>query len=124
MLGLSVPAAGEPSATSNYLMNEPVSVMDFAIYKLQLDLNDVFVSDANLDRLWVEYDWKSDRIIIDVSIGNNKNNDRGVLKKISTHTIKVIKEYIGTGGAVAAISPVQIYGEILQISLHSDNCAF
>jgi hypothetical protein len=63
ILGLSLPAAADPGATSNWLMDQPVSMLTFGNYLMgeQLDahLKDTIVGSVGAN---VTYDWASDRI--------------------------------------------------------------
>ena len=70
---ISVPnVSGEPSKTIQYLMNEPVSMFDWGIYKLEKYFSnriDIYSKNKkNIDIAFysaeVEYEWENNRIVL------------------------------------------------------------
>jgi hypothetical protein len=65
---LSNPVKAEPSEAIKYLINEPASMLDLALYKLDRSLNGP--NEKNLftdaDHAWgeVKYDWATNRIVL------------------------------------------------------------
>ena len=64
----------EPNATAKFLMNDPVSVMDFGLYRMEQDLKNI----CSQDRcdLSVVYDANANRITVDLSDLNDDYKTR------------------------------------------------
>lgn len=75
----SFSASASPSEVSNYLMNEPASMMDYGIFQLVNSLKEGYGINAT-----IEYDWDKDRIIV------SKNSDS--IESMDTKQQNYLKE--------------------------------
>jgi len=93
-------AIAEPSKAFKYLMNEPVSMLDFGIYRLEHELrtnkpkleiaNNKYISSSNFI---VHYNWNSNKI----KVGGNIElsiKDKIIAKDICKNYIKELKQTI------------------------------
>lgn len=92
----------EQSACTSYLMNEPASLMDLALYKIYVDLtrsSDKLKFDEEEPIFITTYDWYSDKILIEAYYFKDDKNKLKVfddsVRKEAEALLKKIKWWIG-----------------------------
>lgn len=71
-----VSANTEPNTTTRYLMNEPLSMLDFGLYILEKSI-ERNLTKAEYEKIFVftNYDWNRNRIVIQVLINDSYNTE-------------------------------------------------
>lgn len=92
-------AAAEPNQSVKFLMNQPVSLLDFGIYRLEKDLKKIKKELALYHALpfdiAVNYDWENNKILIRLTYGYERNPPRKTIQKGVRHVIKQIRGFLG-----------------------------
>ena len=92
-------AGAEPTESANFLMNEPVSLLDFGIYKLEKDLKglgkDLAINYSTPFDISVRYDWEKNKIVIQFTYGYERNPPPKTILIGVQKVLKQIKGFLG-----------------------------
>lgn len=97
----SVIASAERSSSVEYLMNDQLTMFEWGLYKIEIELNDFKFDgfeNANGNSTTILYDWDTNRIIIFMAIYPTHkylaNND---VKDICRKNLYILKQHFGYG---------------------------
>lgn len=89
----------EPNETSTFLINDPISVLDFGMYKLEKDINayrnDLPIKHQPPHSVFVDYDWDENKIFIVLSYGEPGNTPITEIKTEIKKILTVLKRNFG-----------------------------
>lgn len=88
--------SADPNPATRYLMNEPVSLLDFGLYKLENYFAAIGPNDSYVFSI-VRYDWELNRINVYIynTNGNNEISTKKEAKKWSKNIICRARELLG-----------------------------
>jgi len=96
---LAPDAGAEPNEAAKFLINEPVSLLDFGIYRLEKDLNglkrNLAVHHALPFDITVNYDWEKNKIIIQLTYGFEGNPPPKTIRNGVRNVLKQIRGFLG-----------------------------
>lgn len=84
----------EPTANIQYLMNEPVSMFDWGIYRLDKYFEDIHIDGAQSIFYWTDYDWSKNIINLNFTIETNTKS-RDEAKEIGKSLINKVRHSLG-----------------------------
>jgi hypothetical protein len=84
----------EPAAKIKYLMNEPVTLFDWGIYRLDKYFEDVHIEGAQSTILWTSYDWDKNILTLNFTVETNTKS-RDEAKKIGKSLIDMVRVSLG-----------------------------
>jgi len=91
MLGVTVLSHADPSKPFRYLIDTPVTLLDWGTFKLEMWLNNFF-PDTNSS---VVYNWKDDKLVINLLPRNSeKSGDSNKLKSACKQHITKVQEFV------------------------------
>ena len=92
-------AGAEPDGSAKFLMDAPVSLLDFGIYKLEKDLKglkkDLAVQRAFPFNIAVNYDWEKNNIVIQLTYGYEGNPPPKTIRNGVRNVLKHIRGFLG-----------------------------
>ncbi len=99
LLGWVHPVQAEPNPSARFLMNEPVSLLDFGIYKLEKDIKglqkDLTIHYTDPFDISVDYKWDENRIVIQLTYGYEGNPPRKTLQVGIKNVFRLVKSFLG-----------------------------
>jgi hypothetical protein len=92
-------AQAEPSPTTHFLMNEPASLLDLGIYKLEKDIKglqkDLVVNHTTPFDISVDYNWDENRIAIQMTYGYEGNPPKKIIRIGIKKVFQRLKGFLG-----------------------------
>jgi len=93
------PVRAEPNESAHFLMNEPASLMDLGIYKLEKDIlglqKHLVVNRTTPFDVSVNYNWDENRITIQLTYGYEGNPSKKIIKNGIKNVFQQIKGFLG-----------------------------
>jgi hypothetical protein len=91
----------EPNETSTFLINDPISLLDFGMYKLENDIksyrDDLPIKHQPPYSVFVDYDWDENKIFIVLSYGTPGNPLIKEIKNEIKKVLIILKRNFGVG---------------------------
>lgn len=105
------PAQSSPSKITNYLMDEPLSMLDWGIYQISKDLGPQLFDDAgiNYGRSFASYDWDQDRLNVSY-VGYIKYKDIDKGKGLCKAIINNLRAFFGVDIKSGKLTPFSNLG--------------
>jgi len=101
LVALAQIAQAEPGQSAKFLMNEPTSLLDFGIYKLENHIRSykdtLRIKHQPPDSVFVDYNWDKNRIIIGLSYGEAGKPRIEEIKNEIQAAINALKGRYGVG---------------------------
>ena len=92
-------SAAEPTPSAHFLMNEPVSLMDLGIYKLEKDIkglqDKLTVNHTAPFNVSVDYNWDENKIAIQLTYGYEGNPPKKIIQNGIKKVFQVVKGFLG-----------------------------
>ena len=99
LTALASDAGADPDESAKFLMNEPVSLLDLGVYKLEKDLKgfrkDLSVHHALPFDIAVNYDWGVNKIVIQLTYGYEGNPPPKTIRNGVRNVFKKIRSFLG-----------------------------
>ena len=104
LLMLLVPNAhADPNTAAQFLINDPVSLLDFGIYKLENEIkvhrNALVIKHKPPHMVFVDYNWEENKIEIKLSYGDVGNPLIAEIKKEIVSILGALKKILGVSPA-------------------------
>lgn len=109
LLGLTTRLAAEPNETARFLMNDPITLMDFGMYRLEKDIRafqeKLAIKQQKPHTVLVDYFWDDNRIKIILSYGDTLNPPKMEIEAEIRRVVARLKEKFGidTSGNVRGV---------------------
>ena len=110
LLAVSKSCFAEPSSTTRYLMDEPVSLMDFGLFTLQQHLSTIGDGDPYVNPI-IDYDWDLNKIRIYVWHTGHEFKTRNEAKDWGSSIICEIRKLLGID--CSTVKPLVLTGSSL-----------
>lgn len=103
LLGFARHLPAEPDATARFLMNDPITLMDFGIYRLENDIkafqNALKIKQQKPHTVLVDYFWDENRIKIILSYGDTLNPPKKEIEIEIGKVVRLLKQKFGVDAA-------------------------
>lgn len=89
----------DPNKTAQFLMNDPISLLDFGSYKLENEIkvhrNSLVIKHNPPHTVFVDYNWEENKIEIKLSYGDVGNPPKAEIKKEIIAIVGALKKILG-----------------------------
>lgn len=92
-------AHADPNTTAQFLMNDPVSLLDFGIYRLENEIkihrDTLVIKHKPPHTVFVDYNWEENKIEIKLAYGDVSNPPMAEIKKEIITILGALKKILG-----------------------------